>query len=394
MNEVMKKPTIGLFIDAFFPMVDGVIVVVDQYAKHLMDVANVVVFAPRSSDKAYVDDRPYQVYRSRQIKILFTDYNLPLPWIDHAFKKVLKHIKLDLVHIHSPFSMGHVGIRYAKKHHIPVIGTLHSQYKLDFYERTKSKIITDIALKEMIHTFNQCDELWAVNQKIAEIYTQDGTYNMPRVQQNATDMLPFKDEQKELALKKKYEIKNDEKILLYVGRLDFVKNLDFMLESLYRLRLKGFKFKMLFVGSGPYEKEMKSLAKKYGLTDKTLFVGRITDRTELAMHYKIADLFLFPSIYDSSSLVQIEAASQKTPTLFLRNTATSSTVTEDVNGYFSDHDPLLYAEKIIEIFKNQKLYIKIKEQCFKDLYITWKEVTERVFERYLLLIEQKRTSSN
>jgi glycosyltransferase involved in cell wall biosynthesis len=111
------------------------------------------------------------------------------------------------------------------------------------------------------------------------------------------------------------------------------------------------------------------------------------------MHYKIADLFLFPSIYDSSSLVQIEAASQKTPTLFLRDTATSSTVTENVNGFFSEHDPLQYAEKIMEIFKNQKLYLKVKEQCFRDLYVTWSDVTEEVFQRYLSLIEQKRTSS-
>jgi glycosyltransferase involved in cell wall biosynthesis len=274
-----------------------------------------------------------------------------------------------------------------------VIGTLHSQYKLDFFERTKSKIITEIALKEMIRTFNQCDELWAVNQRIAEIYSDDGTYSMPRVQHNATDMIPFKDDVKENALKKQYNIKNDERILLYVGRLDLVKNLDFMLESLYRLRLKGFKFRMIFVGSGPYEKEMQSLVKKYGLTDKTIFAGRITDRIELSMHYKIADLFLFPSIYDSSSLVQIEAASQKTPTLFLRDTATSSTVTENVNGFFSEHDPLQYAEKIMEIFKNQKLYLKVKEQCFRDLYVTWSDVTEEVFQRYLSLIEQKRTSS-
>lgn len=394
MNELMNKPTIGLFIDAFFPMVDGVIVVVDQYAKHLQHVANVVVFAPQASDKNYREDRPYPVYRSKQVKILFTDYNLPLPWIDRSFKRILKDIHLDLVHIHSPFSMGQMGIRYAKKHHVPVIGTLHSQYKLDFYERTKSKIITEIALKEMIHTFNQCDELWAVNQRIADIYSHDGTRIMPRVQRNATDMTPIKDDIKENALKKQCDIKHDEKILLYVGRLDVVKNLDFMLEALYRLRLKGFKFKMIFVGSGPYEKDMQAAIKKYGLQDKVIFAGRITDRIALALYYKIADLFLFPSIYDSSSLVQIEAASQKTPTLFLKDTATSSTVTENVNGFFSDHDPLSFAEKIIDIFKNQKLYAKVKEQCFRDLYVTWNQITEEVFQRYLTLIEQKRTSSH
>ena len=42
----MDKITIGLFIDTFYPMVDGVITVVDNYAKRLMKYADVYVFAP------------------------------------------------------------------------------------------------------------------------------------------------------------------------------------------------------------------------------------------------------------------------------------------------------------------------------------------------------------
>ncbi|KKP97569.1 MAG: hypothetical protein UR99_C0009G0001, partial [Candidatus Moranbacteria bacterium GW2011_GWD2_36_12] len=82
-----------------------------------------------------------------------------------------------------------------------------------------------------------------------------------------------------------------------------------------------------------YEEKMRTLIKKYGLQDHIHMSGRITNRQALALHYKIADLFLFPSIYDSSSLVQIEAASQKTPTLFLKDTATASTIKHNINGY-------------------------------------------------------------
>ena len=47
------------------------------------------------------------------------------------------------------------------------------------------------------------------------------------------------------------------------------------------------------------------------------------DRELLSYYYNRADIMLFPSIYDSSSIVQIEAASQKTPAVFLKNTATA-----------------------------------------------------------------------
>ena len=50
MNEE-KKITIGLFIDVFYPMVDGVVVVVDNYAKQLSQKANVFVFAPGARDR-------------------------------------------------------------------------------------------------------------------------------------------------------------------------------------------------------------------------------------------------------------------------------------------------------------------------------------------------------
>ncbi|MBU1093470.1 MAG: glycosyltransferase [Firmicutes bacterium] len=384
-----KKITIGLFIDVFFPMVDGVVVVVDNYARQLMQNANVIVFSPGSRVRKYRDNLPYRVIRSKYIKVPFTEYDLSVPFFDFKFRKSLKNTKLDIVHIHSPFTIGRAGIAYAKEHHVPLIATLHSQYKKDFYERTKSEILSEIAIKDIISTFNKCDECWAVNHKVAEIFKEYGAIEMPKVQLNATDLIPFNDDEKIAELKKKYDIQTNEKIFLYVGRLDILKNLEFTIQSLYRLKLKGFKFKMIFVGSGPYEHEMKQQIKKTGLTDYVHFAGKIMDRLELSSYYKLAQLFLFPSLYDSSSLVQIEAASQKTPTLFLKGAATADTITENVNGFLSDNDPSLYAQKIIDIMKDTKTYQKVANQSFKDLYLTWESATQQVYSKYLKLIEEK-----
>jgi len=384
-----KKITIGLFIDVFYPMVDGVVVVVDNYAKQLMQHAHVIVFAPGSRDRKYKDQFPYQVIRSKHIKVPFTDYDLSIPFFDFKFRKALKTSKLDIVHIHSPFGLGRAGIAYAKEYNIPVVATLHSQYKKDFFMRTKSEILSEIAIKEIMHTFNKCDECWAVNHKVAEIFTEYGATQIPKVQLNATDLLPFNDESKIEILKKTYQITANDKVFLYVGRLDALKNLEFTIQALYRLKLKGYKFKMIFIGSGPYENEMKLLIKKYGLVDHVHFAGKIMDRIELASYYKIANLFLFPSLYDSSSLVQIEAASQKTPTLFLKGAATADTVTENVNGFLSENDPQLYAQKIMEIMKDTKLYSKVALRAYKDLYVTWEQATKEVYAKYQILINNK-----
>ena len=50
-----KKLNIGIFNDSFFPMADGVIMVVDNYARRLCEYANVIVFVPGYRKKKYDD---------------------------------------------------------------------------------------------------------------------------------------------------------------------------------------------------------------------------------------------------------------------------------------------------------------------------------------------------
>lgn len=97
------KITIGIFIDTFFPMTDGVIMVVDNYARRLIKYANVIVFTPSYIGSDFDDSAlPYKVVRCYSLKTYFWDYNLPIPKLDKKFKKILDSYKLDIVHINSP----------------------------------------------------------------------------------------------------------------------------------------------------------------------------------------------------------------------------------------------------------------------------------------------------
>ena len=108
-----NKITIGLFIDTFFPMVDGVCMVVDNYAKRLTKYANVIVFCPECAGEKYDDSKlPYKVVRCKSLKLHIIDYSLPIPKLDRKFKKEFSKYKLDIVHIHSPFMLGKLGIKY------------------------------------------------------------------------------------------------------------------------------------------------------------------------------------------------------------------------------------------------------------------------------------------
>lgn len=382
-----KKLNIGIFCDSFYPMVDGVIQVVDNYAKYLNEFCNVTVFVPKGRGK-FIDNFPYSVVRSKRLKVFFLDYDLPMPKFDSKLKKILKNSNFDIVHLHSPFTMGKLAVQYAKKHHIPCVGTMHSQFKKDFYRATHSKILTNFMLKKVVKVFDSTTENWAVNEEVGRIFYEDyKVKEKPKVMLNGTDMLPFENNEYLNSLRKKYNISKNEKVFLFVGRMNLLKNLIFLIKSLKILKDKNFKFKTLFVGTGIDEATIRKEIKENNLSEDILMLGKITDRKELSAHYALADLFVFPSLYDCSSLVQIEAASQKTPTLFLNGAATANTITPEKNGYLAENNEEKYAEKIIKIFNDEKKYTEVCQKAFEELYLPWPKVVKLAYNRYLELIE-------
>ena len=388
-----NKITIGLFIDTFFPMIDGVTMVVDNYAKRLTKYANVIVFAPEYPKAQYDDSKfLYKVVRCKSVKMPIIDYSLPMPKIDKKFMHELNNTKLDIVHIHSPFTIGKIGVEYAKKNNVPAISTMHSQYKKDFLRAVKFEHLANLLTKVIIRQYNKCDECWAVNSEIAKIYYEEYKYKkLPKVMGNATEMklVENMDQAKKL-INEKYNISPDEEVFLFVGRINNLKNVFLIANSLKILKEKyNPKFKMLFVGSGQDEDELKSIIDKNNMNQDIIMCGKISDRELLANIYARADLFLFPSLYDASSIVQIEAASQKTPTLFVEGAATTATITENVNGFISQNNEEDFAEKINEIINNKALYDSVCENVYKDIYINWDSQVSKVFDSYMEIISER-----
>ena len=392
----MKKLTIGFFVDAFYPMIDGVVLVVDNYARRLSKIANVIVFAPDISNvngNSFNDeDLPYKVVRCKSINSkIIGDYTIPVPGIDRDFKKRLDESNLDIVHIHSPFTIGSIGVKYAKKNNIPLIATLHSLYKQDFKRTVKSNIFASLLTKIIISTFNKCNTCLTVNKEVSRIYTEE--YHLkkkPIIINNATDLEDDVTNEDLKKINNEYNIKTDEKVFLFVGRINKLKNIFFIVDVVKILKERNvFPFKMLFVGTGQDEKELKEYIKEKKLENDIIMCGKITDRDKLSSIYKRSDLFLFPSFYDTNSLVQLEAACFSKPTVFLEGSATSSTVTNNVNGFISKDSPTEYANTIIKVMNDKDLYNKVCKNAYKDLYKTWDDTVKEIYKIYNTLINDR-----
>jgi len=385
---------VGLFIDTWYPMVDGVIKVVDNYARRLMQYCEVVVFCPKTRNVDQKEDAklPYKVVRCSSLPLITSDYDLPMPALDPRFEAQLIKSGIDIVHIHSPFSVGLAGVLYAKIHKLPVVATLHSQYKQDFEKSLKLKSASVVAMDTIMRVFNACDECWAVNGGIKDLYVHEYGLTAPcKVRLNATDHHPVPDSDAAARMvNETYGIPADATVFLFVGRINYIKNIDFIVRALAKAKAMGLKnFRMLFAGKGQDEEKLAALVQEQGLTEEVVMCG-LTGKEMLENLYSRAKLFLFPSLYDANSLVQIEAACQGTPTLFLEGAKTAATVTSNVNGYVCPPDEDSYAKMIMDIMDDSKAYRRISAAARRDLYHNWDDVVRDVYEDYGTFIEAKR----
>ena len=183
----MDKLKIGIFMDSFYPAVDGVVLVVDNLARELKKFADVTVVVPKNESIKEDVERPYKVVRITSTHVPTTEYRVGIPLLEKvAINRKLWNEKFDIIHIHSPFSIGKLGIEIAKKQNIPVIATMHTRFDFELRRYLKSEKIVNVVIKKIIKVFNKCDKCIAVNKAMVNVFKDYGYKGIPIVEYNGT----------------------------------------------------------------------------------------------------------------------------------------------------------------------------------------------------------------
>ncbi len=386
-----KKLKIGIFMDSFYPAIDGVVIAIDNLATMLSKNNDVTVVVPKTS--SYKEDykKPYKIIRINSISVPFTEYKWGLPQtaLNKEFKELLKE-NFDIIHIHSPFIMGKLGLKVAKKLKIPCICTVHTRYKFEVKRVAKSNQITKQVMKSIMNVFNRCDKCIVVNDPLIKELKETGYKKDPVVIYNGTDLTPLQDKDKYVKMiNKLYDLSENDTVLLFVGRIINTKNIYFILDALKLLKDDGIKFKMIYAGTGTEDKKLKSKIKKYNMEDCIITTGQISSRTILSAIYARADLLLLPSFMDTSSLVRIEAAVNETPGLFIKDSMVGLTIINNYNGYTTEFDEKKYKDSIKAIIKDKQKLRKVSKNAKKTLGKTWQEAEQEYYQEYLQLLKNK-----
>ena len=147
---------------------------------------------------------------------------------------------------------------------------------------------------------------------------------------------------------------------------------------------------MIYVGDGTDLNKLKKKVSEYNMDNDVIFTGKIMNREVLSSIYLRSDLFLFPSLFDASSLVQIEAAVNETPGLFIEGSVTADTITNNINGFTCENDVVKYKNRIKEIISDKKKLRKVSIKAREDLAKNWYDIAKETEEYYRYLIDKKK----
>ena len=112
----------------------------------------------------------------------------------------------------------------------------------------------------------------------------------------------------------------------------------------------------------------------------------VKDRELLKKIDAAADLFLFPSLYDTSPLTIREAAAMHTPSVMINGSMTAEVIKADVNGFLTENTAESYAAMLRQLIEKPELITSVARNASKTLTRSWEDVIDEVRERYKEII--------
>lgn len=168
--------------------------------------------------------------------------------------------------------------------------------------------------------------------------------------------------------------------LLYVGPLIRRKGLRTLLQAIRTVRAEYDHFHLALVGDGPERGTLKSLARRYGISDCVTFAGFVSD-DELERHYGEADVFIFPSLVEGFGIVLAEAMAFGLPVV-----ASDVPPIPEVVGpgalYVKPEDPVSLASAIARLLTDPPLRAELGNESVRRVNerFTWDRVVARTLE--------------
>ena len=387
----MEKLNVCLMNDSFPPAIDGVANAVTNYARIITqnhgEASVVTPYYPNADDGQF----PFPVLRYPSIDTTkLVGYRAGVPFAPDLTEKLEKR-GFTLIHSHCPIVSTILARTLRERIHVPLVFTYHTKFDIDIANAIRSKLLQEEAAAMLVANIAACDEVWTVSRGAGENLRKLGYEGEYRVMPNGVDFPRGRVSDNLIReVTEDFDLPAGLPVFLFVGRMMWYKGIRIILDALSLLRDEGRDFRMVFVGAGGDKEEIVAYTESLSLGDKVLFSEPIRDRERIRAWYCRADLFLFPSTFDTNGLVVREAAACALGSVLVEGSCAAEDVSDGVSGFLIEENAASMAEKLRELLKNPEAMKRVGEGAQRELYLSWEESVAGACERYGAVIENYR----
>ena len=387
----MSDLRVCLANDSFPPQIDGVANTIKNYAEIITEHHGSAVVAtpafPKNEDEKY----PFPIVRYPSMPLWeAVEYRAGYPFWPKAID-ALKTFGPDIIHSHCPMVSSYLCRELRTITGVPLVFTYHTKFDLDIKRVLKLRHLQRTIIKAVVANISACDEVWVVSNGAGENLRDLGYEGTYRVMPNGVDIprLP-RDETIYNTIRAKYNLPDDEAIFLSVGRMKWIKNHRITIKALRIIKDAGFKFKMIFVGAGSDLDDIIAFTEEMGVRENCIFTGAVHDREYLRNIYFCADMFVFPSTYDTNGIVVREASACGLGSILIRNSCAAEGIEDGVCGMLTEENPESLAKALAAVCSDRETARKIGKNAEDTLYISWEDSVARAVLRYGEIIDAKK----
>lgn len=345
---------VGLFTNNYFPMLGGVPTAVETIRQGLEALGHeVVIVAPQM---AGADDDRSRVIRVRAVPApTYPDFALPLP-LGPALARRLRALDLDVFHAHHPFLLGGSARRLARATRRPFVFTYHTLYdRYAHYVPLPRAMVARQAIRWSTAFADTADLVLAPSDFVARRLRTQGVRRPIEVLPTGIDLDRFRPGDRADA-RQALGLDVEDRVLLYVGRLDREKNLEFLLDAVARVRTP--RIRLLLVGRGMRAAALGREAAARGLGDRVEIRGG-SPPDGLPTYYRAADAFVFASTTETQGLAVLEATACGLPVVAVRASGIEEVVAEGVSGLLVPEDAGAFAAAATQVLEDTDLAAKL-----------------------------------
>lgn len=357
---------IGMMTDTYIPQINGVATSVNLFKRYLEKIGeNVYVFSPM------IPKNESGTFKVNGLRFLWEpQHRVAIP-ISHKMLKLSTKLKIDVIHSHAPFSMGFQALRLGEKLGLPHIHTYHTllteyRHYIPFPFRP-----TENAVREFSNWFcNSTDAVIAPTGKIKDELLSYGVKSPIYILPTGIDVENFRRPLK-FSIRERHSISENDRIILFVGRIAMEKNLNFILKAFAHLQSKLKNTTLIMVGDGPEMKELSHLASHFKISDRVVMTGYMP-RSELVEYYRQSDVFAFASVTETQGLVVLEALAAGLPVVAVAKEGVADVLKNGVGCLLIDDVQLEpFVDRLLKILENPGLSMKMSKDGMNYVLEHW-----------------------